>query len=80
MKVYNTTAGVVIENDGTFYSIDVKWDTLINDDDILNKTTAAIQTAQAQKSLPGMLLPVIGQQQELWACGVTYYRSMVAMP
>lgn len=77
MKVYNTTAGVVIENDGTFYSIDVKWDTLINDDDILNKTTAAIQTAQAQKSLPGMLLPVIGQQQELWACGVTYYRSMV---
>ena len=77
MKVYNTTAGVVIENEATFYSIDANWDSFINDDDILNKAAAAIQTAPAQKSLPGSLLPVIGRQQELWACGVTYYRSMV---
>ena len=30
MKVYNTTAGVVIENEATFYSIDANWDSFVH--------------------------------------------------
>lgn len=77
MKLYNTTEGVVIEHEAKFYSINENWDSLINDDDALSKAAAAIQHAVVHNSLPGKPLAVIGDQQELWACGVTYYRSMV---
>jgi 2-dehydro-3-deoxy-D-arabinonate dehydratase len=77
MKVYNTTAGVIIEQENKFYAISENWNSFINDDNILSKAAAAIQNAPVYSSLPGTLLPVMGDQQELWACGVTYYRSMV---
>jgi 2-dehydro-3-deoxy-D-arabinonate dehydratase len=45
---------------------------------VQEKATAAITTATpVDKTAIENVLAVIGNNQELWACGVTYYRSMV---
>ncbi|MBP6022524.1 fumarylacetoacetate hydrolase family protein [Ferruginibacter sp.] len=78
MKLYNTTNGIIIEQNEKFYLLKEDWNTFINNDAVLQKATAAIATATAvDKSAIANLLPTIGSNQELWACGVTYYRSMV---
>jgi 2-dehydro-3-deoxy-D-arabinonate dehydratase len=78
MKLYNTTNGIIIEQNEKFYLVKEEWNKFINDDDVLKKATTAIATATAvDKSATANLLPTIGSNQELWACGVTYYRSMV---
>lgn len=78
MKLYNTTNGIVIEQNEKFYLVKEDWNNFINDDNALQKATAAISTAApVDASVVKNVLPVIGPNQELWACGVTYYRSMV---
>ncbi|MES2893923.1 MAG: fumarylacetoacetate hydrolase family protein [Bacteroidota bacterium] len=78
MKIYNTREGVVLENESLFYRLKENWDALINDDAILEKVTAALLSSEKlEASSVDQVLPTIGRQQELWACGVTYYRSMV---
>ena len=78
MKLYNTTNGIVIAQNEKFYLLKEEWNNFINDDNVLQKSTAAIATATpVDKSAVNNLLPTIGNKQELWACGVTYYRSMV---
>ena len=78
MKLYNTTNGIIIEQNEKFYLLKEDWNTFINNDAVLQKATAAIATAIAvDKSAIANVLPTIGSNQELWACGVTYYRSMV---
>ena len=79
MKAYNTTGGIVLEKENRFYLVkDKAWDEFINNDDALKLADELIAAAAPPSSvLPGEPLAVIGSQQELWACGVTYYRSMV---
>ncbi len=78
MKLYRTAKRPVVEQHGLFYKSRESWDNLVNNDDVLEKLEAEIAGAIAvDGSAIQDLLPVIGDQQELWACGVTYYRSMV---
>ncbi len=78
MKLYNTPNGIVIEQNSNFYLVKEDWGNFINDENVLVKATALIKVLQpADAALIENLLPVIGSKQELWACGVTYYRSMV---
>jgi 2-dehydro-3-deoxy-D-arabinonate dehydratase len=78
MKLYHTRNGVIIESNGNFFKSNTDWDALINDDNALEKATALIAAAApAEASFINDVLPVIGRNQELWACGVTYLRSMV---
>lgn len=78
MKLYNTTNGIVIEQNEKFYLIKEDWNLFINDDGVLQKATAAIMASTTvDKTAVENVLPVIGPNQELWACGVTYYRSML---
>lgn len=78
MKLYKTTNAIVIEQNGKFCIANENWNTFINDDNVLQKTIALISTLQPvdSSSINNVLAPM-GSQQELWACGVTYYRSMV---
>lgn len=78
MKLYHSIHGIIIEQNNHFYVTRGDWNTFINDDDVFQKATAAIKTATVTgaESITD-LLPTIGNRQELWACGVTYYRSMV---
>jgi 2-dehydro-3-deoxy-D-arabinonate dehydratase len=76
MKIYKTKAGIVIENEAKFYSVeDTNWDEFINDDNLLEKARKLTETASSGGSeLISEVLAPLGQQ-ELWACGVTYLRS-----
>ncbi|MFL5808033.1 MAG: fumarylacetoacetate hydrolase family protein [Flavisolibacter sp.] len=79
MKVYRTKAGIVIENQESFFLVkDESWDEFINDDHLLQKAKNIITKATSGgKELISDLLPPIGSRQELWACGVTYLRSKI---
>ena len=78
MKLYNTNNGTVIEANGNFYAVKVEWEKLINDDNAFQSAAKLIKDATAGNStLVEELLPAIGNNQELWACGVTYLRSKI---
>ena len=79
MKIYKTTTGIVIEKNASFYLLqNENWDSFINDDNLIEKVDDLILVLKKRdKSVLQDLLPPIGSQQELWACGVTYLRSKV---
>lgn len=78
MKLYNTANGIVIEQNEKLYLVKQEWNTFINNDNVFENAKAAISNAETvDANAISTLLPVIGSEQELWACGVTYYRSMV---
>jgi len=79
MKLYKTKAGIVIEKNKKFYlSQNENWDSFINDDDLLRKVEDLILVLKERSDIAiEDILPPVGSQQELWACGVTYLRSKV---
>jgi len=75
MKIYKTIPGIVIEKENKFYLIaNETWDSFINDDSLLQKSEQLVQSAAEIKMVKDIIAP-IGNNQELWACGVTYLRS-----
>ena len=78
MKLYKTKNGAVIEKNGEYYAVSESWEALVNDDGLYDKLNQLTQTLPAaDKSLINDLLPPVGKEQELWACGVTYLRSKI---
>ncbi|MCX6319001.1 MAG: fumarylacetoacetate hydrolase family protein [Bacteroidetes bacterium] len=76
MRLYHTKAGIVAEKNNDYYLLREEWDTFINDDELLTKTELRIKgLTPGSSELIHELLPPIGSKQELWACGVTYFRS-----
>lgn len=78
MKIYKTTAGIVIENGSNFHLLkNENWDSFINDDSLFQKASKLVSTLPAGgKELIANVSAPVGSQ-ELWACGVTYLRSKV---
>lgn len=81
MKIYKTNQGVLIENDNKFYLTDKEWDSFIADDDIYDNTLSLISALDPIENsaaiLNSSLMPPVGRQ-EIWASGVTYYKSREA--
>ena len=78
MKLYKTSTGIIIEKESKFYLTHENWDVFINDDNLFQKIQQLIPSAKTgDRNLINELLPPIGSNQELWACGVTYLRSKV---
>jgi len=81
MLLYHTTAGPVAEYEGRTYSLArFTWNELVNRDDLLSFlifTVAQMQPLAASLRSADLLAP-IGDQQEVWAAGVTYFRSRTA--
>jgi 2-dehydro-3-deoxy-D-arabinonate dehydratase len=77
MKIYKTTNGIVIGNGDNFFQVNDDWNNFINDDDLFNKCTSLIKSDTIKMigsfDQSDVLAPI--DQQELWACGVTYLRS-----
>ena len=76
MKLFRTRSGVLVEDAGRFDLAALSWDDVFRADD----PRVAIEAARGSAG-PGRaafdeseLLPPIGRQ-EVWAAGVTYYRS-----
>jgi 2-dehydro-3-deoxy-D-arabinonate dehydratase len=75
MKLYRSRAGVIAEYAGRFYKLNtLAWDDLVTREDLLGYLTNLIRDIKASDAAPHELLPPIGSQ-EVWAAGVTYYRS-----
>jgi 2-dehydro-3-deoxy-D-arabinonate dehydratase len=80
MKLYKTENGPVIEDHGGFYQLpETAWDVLLNRSDLENVLTSMTRRAVHLQSFDPATeaLAPIGQQ-EVWAAGVTYYRSRTA--
>ena len=78
LKLYRTTNGVMLEEDGGFHRVATpSWDELISSVDMLAQIHAALgKHAVASIDPATILAPVVSQ--EVWAAGVTYYRSRSA--
>ena len=82
MKIYNTTQGVIIDNDGRFYlAEEVSWDVFINRPNLFAFISEEIKHLEEDPLLAGViesdvLAPIMSQ--EVWASGVTYFRSREA--
>ncbi len=81
MKIYYTSAGILLEQDGAFsLETTLSWDQLIDRDDLaaylLRRHAELPRYTRAEDLLATALLPPI-QSQELWCAGVTYLRSKV---
>ncbi len=78
VKLYKIKTGILIENEFKFYLTNENWDSFVNDDNLLRKAKQLISSLEAVDKFPrDEVLPPIGSNQELWACGVTYLRSKV---
>ena len=76
MKLYRSREGIFVEEQGRFFSVSgLDWDALIAESGLLPRLRAAVagQPVEGPKTL---LAPVVSQ--EVWAAGVTYYRSRSA--
>ncbi|WP_158857184.1 fumarylacetoacetate hydrolase family protein [Lunatibacter salilacus] len=79
MKLYRTHQGIVVEQAAQFYLIkDHSWDSFINDDHLIEKINGLIPLLDPSEGareaiIEGLLPPV--ESQEIWASGVTYFRS-----
>lgn len=75
MKLYNTKRGLLIESEGKFYkAATTKLDEILGSGDILTIAREAVKGSPVDApSSEELLAPV--QNQEVWASGVTYYRS-----
>jgi 2-dehydro-3-deoxy-D-arabinonate dehydratase len=75
VKLYRTPNGVFVEENGSFYLVSVAdWDELICSIDLHARVRAATGGIAATNFDPATVLaPVVSQ--EVWAAGVTYYRS-----
>lgn len=79
MKVYRTPSGILIDHEGQYYLNKLQeWDQLLNQDylydQLVQQLDASEKVSDVASLLEGVLLPPIGSQ-EIWASGVTYYRS-----
>ncbi|KQS32594.1 fumarylacetoacetate hydrolase family protein [Dyadobacter sp. Leaf189] len=82
MKLYKTQNGIILEKDDTFYRLhETDWDLAVNRDDLYE--WLEIQTEQLipiiftdDLPMPEVLAPI--GSQEVWASGVTYFRSRTA--
>jgi 2-dehydro-3-deoxy-D-arabinonate dehydratase len=75
VKLYRTRNGNYIEDNGSYYKLAATWDDLIAHDDLLGHVTTLVKqsTRATDFSETAILAPI--ENQEVWASGVTYYRS-----
>jgi 2-dehydro-3-deoxy-D-arabinonate dehydratase len=75
MKLYRTESGIFVEEGNRFSSVTASnWDELIGSADLHARAQAALSGSSLSGIDPRTILaPIVSQ--EVWAAGVTYYRS-----
>lgn len=78
MKLYRTSDGIFVEEEGGFYLVrETDWDELIASPALFERVRAAVGERAVSSFDPAKILtPVVSQ--EVWAAGVTYFRSRKA--
>jgi 2-dehydro-3-deoxy-D-arabinonate dehydratase len=74
LKIYRTAQGAVVQKgSASFLLAGFEWDSLFHETDPLATITKRITGATMHQSTLAALAPTV--HQEVWAAGVTYYRS-----
>jgi 2-dehydro-3-deoxy-D-arabinonate dehydratase len=80
MKLFRTQQGILLEKEEQYYRLhEGDWDVVVNRDDLhdwLESQSAELTALPVMDQLPEILAPI--GTQELWASGVTYFRSREA--
>ncbi len=76
MLLYRTSQGPVVETDGSFTRLHDEWNDLLNRDDLPAYLAVAVKSGESTSRPTELLSPVA--TQEIWAAGVTYFRSRTA--
>jgi len=75
MKLYRTKTGFFAEEGGSCYSVVTSdWDELIASPDVYQRVKASLSPTPCPPPAADSLLAPVGSQ-EIWAAGVTYFRS-----
>ncbi len=81
MKLYKTQSCAIIHFEGSYYKTDSDWDALINRSELHHYLLTEIKQLKKSEDAKGLIereaLAPIGNQ-EVWAAGVTYFRSKEA--
>lgn len=79
MKLYRTQHGHYIADQDAYYRVEeTSWDVLITREDLHDYCRSIVQMGNRAEAFPeASILPPI-ESQEVWASGVTYYRSRSA--
>ena len=79
MRLYRTSEGFFGEEANRFWRVEaVSWDDLLADADLQNRVSVESRRGKSLESLDGMKLLSPVSTQEVWAAGVTYFRSRSA--
>lgn len=79
MKLYRTTDLVIVQTDSGALKYQTDWDQLINQKDLFGHLSQLLDKSELQSTKEltyEVLAPIVNQ--EVWAAGVTYYRSRTA--
>lgn len=80
MLLFRTMRGNVLQRGAEFFAVNREWSELVNDDNLHSFATTHCDRSRGDASLENAvrqpLKPVV--DQELWASGVTYFRSRTA--
>jgi 2-dehydro-3-deoxy-D-arabinonate dehydratase len=78
MKIYKSSNDIIIESEGKHYLADTKdWNSLVNQENLYKKLKEQVNLWNEVNWSPTSLQAPIGTQ-EIWAAGVTYFRSREA--
>ena len=82
MRIYNTSSGIIINHNNQYFLTEEKnWDRFVNRSNLFKVISSELQHLQPnedlQKLTDSAVLTPIGSQ-EVWASGVTYFRSREA--
>jgi 2-dehydro-3-deoxy-D-arabinonate dehydratase len=79
MKLYRTSNGPFVEHDGIYFRVPApSWDALVTRDDLHGYLLSIIQKGEAAEDFAHAKIEAPIGNQEVWAAGVTYYRSRSA--
>jgi 2-dehydro-3-deoxy-D-arabinonate dehydratase len=77
VKLYRSSEGIFVEQNDSFYRVAAEsWDELLCSDGLFDIARAATKGEAVSFDTNAALAPIVGQ--EVWAAGVTYYRSRSA--
>jgi 2-dehydro-3-deoxy-D-arabinonate dehydratase len=79
VKLYRTANGPIVEHQGNYYRVaKTSWDALVTHSDLHGYLRAVIANAELADDFSAARVEAPIGNQEVWAAGVTYYRSRSA--
>jgi 2-dehydro-3-deoxy-D-arabinonate dehydratase len=78
VKLYRTTNGAYVEHDGTYFRVPEAWDALIAHHDLHGTFNPWLGARSPRADFDSARIEAPIGSQEVWAAGVTYYRSRSA--